>query len=74
MEIPTYAIYCGSGYGPTFGGGWDIHIANNASSNKDSYTDFGTTYYLPSGVKAWRTNLAGSFYFSPDEVEVFYLG
>ena len=73
---PTYAICRYSGFCPTFGGGWDIHIANNANSNNNSYTDFGqfNDYSVPSGVEDQYTILAGTRYFSPDAVEVFYLG
>ena len=70
------SIYCSFGYGPTFGGGSDIHISNYASSNSKSYTDLGWTYSTPSGY-SWgstfaKTFLAGTVYFTPDEVETFY--
>jgi hypothetical protein len=68
-----YAIYCSTSYGPSFGGGHDLHISNNAASNTGSYTGFGNTYQLPSGVSSSSTILAGTSYFSPSEVEVFYL-
>jgi len=73
---PSRAIYKRSGYGPTFGNGWDIYIANNANSNTNSYSDFGesNTYSVPSGVQDQYTILAGTRNFTPDEVEVFYLG
>jgi len=71
---PSYAIYRGLGYGPTFGTGWDIYIANNANSNTVSYTAFGNSYSVPSGVQDKNTILAGTRNFTPDEVEVFYLG
>ena len=73
---PSHAIYRYSAYGPTFGGGHDIHIAGNANSNTISYTDFGehNYYSVPSGVQDKYTILAGSRHFTPDEVEVFYLG
>ncbi|XP_020623010.1 opioid-binding protein/cell adhesion molecule homolog isoform X2 [Orbicella faveolata] len=73
---PTYAIYRFSGYGPTFGGGHDIYIANNANSNTNSHSDFGeySIYSVPSGVQDHHTILAGSRNFTPDEVEVFYFG
>ena len=70
----AYAIYRYSGYGPTFAGGHDIHIANNANSNTNSYTNFGKSYSVPSGVQDKETVLAGTRNFTPDEVEVFYLG
>ena len=47
---PVHAIYRYSGYGPTFGGGHDIYIANNANSNTKSHTYFGDSYSVPSGV------------------------
>ena len=71
---PSNAIQQHSSYGPTFGGGYDIHIANNANSNTNSYTSFGQTYSVPSGVQGQNTILAGTYTFTPDEVEVFYLG
>ena len=71
---PSNAIYSGSTYGPVFGGGCDILIADNANSNSNSYTNFGQYYSVPSGVQDGKTILAGTYKFSPDEVEVFYLG
>ncbi|KAL9962016.1 hypothetical protein ACROYT_G031070 [Oculina patagonica] len=71
---PQYALYRYSSYGPTFGGGHDIHIADNANSNTNSRTAFGNYYSLPSGVQSRYTILAGTKFFTPDEVEVFYLG
>ena len=75
VSTPSHAIYRSSSYGPTFGGGHDMHIANNANSNTNSYTyNFGNYYSVPSGVQDKSTILAGTRYFTPDEVEVFYLG
>ena len=65
------AIYRGSGYGPVFG--LDINIVNNANSNSDSYADLGWYYHAPAAAQDPYTILAGTRYFSPDEVEVFYL-
>ena len=72
--MSSYAIYRSSSYGPTFGGGHDIFIEDNSNSNTNSFTSFGVSYSLPSGIKDKRTILAGTFKFTPDEVEVFYLG
>ena len=72
VTIPSYAIFRTSSYGPTFGRWHDIHIANNANSNTDSYTYFGHSYLVPAGVQ--KTILAGTYKFTPGEVEVFYLG
>ena len=69
----SLAIYREPGYGPTFGGGHDIYIADNANQNANSYTNFGSSYSLPNEVTDRYTILAGTRYFSPDEVEVFYL-
>ena len=58
-----------------FGDGYDIYIADEANSNSNSYADFGEygDYSVPSGVQDKYTILAGSRYFTPDEMEVFYL-
>ncbi|XP_078354406.1 uncharacterized protein LOC144639015 [Oculina patagonica] len=71
-----YSIYSCFTSGPTFGGGWDIHIADHASINASSDAMLGYTYGPPTGYSFWssfaRTFLGGSKYFQPDEVEVFY--
>ena len=71
-----YATYSCSGYGPTFGHGWDIYISPEASSNTNSYSNLGDTYNPPSGHRHRSTFaqsfLAGSYNFQPDEIEVFY--
>ena len=70
------AIYGNSGYGPTFGGGHDIYIADDAASNTNSYTNLGHSYVQLAGYKYGasdtRSLLAGSYNFQPQEVEVFY--
>ena len=44
------------------------------NSNTKSNTYFGSGYYsVPSGLQSKHTILSGSYYFTPDEVEVFYL-
>ena len=72
-----YSLYFGSSYGPTFGGGFDIHLTNYASSYQKSYSNLGHTYNEPPIGKSYntysaRTFLAGSYYFKPDEIETFY--
>ena len=74
VTIPRFAIYRESGYGPIFGAGNDIFIASNANSNTNSISNFGHSYSAPSGVQDKTTILAGTYKFTPDEVEVFYLG
>ena len=74
VTIPSYAVYRNSVYGPTFGGGRDLYIANNVNSNTKSYTNFGVSFSVPSEVQDKYTILAGTYKFTPDEVEVLYLG
>ena len=63
-------------YGPIFGAGSDIFISSYASSNSLSYSDLGFTYSPPSGYSYGstfaQTFLAGTYKFTPDEVEAFY--
>lgn len=75
VKIPSVAIYMSSRYGPTFGGKprHDVYIADKANGNNNSYAKLSSSYNPPSGVKNRRRILAGSFRFTPDEVEVFYL-
>ena len=71
-----YSIYSCYDRGPTFGGGYDLQISNNAGSNTNSYSSLGHTYSPPPGhsygSSSTNSFLAGSYTFRPDEVEVFY--
>ena len=71
-----YSIYDDRSYGPTFGGGTDIYISNYASSNRNSNSNLGYTYSPPRGYSYGstfaQTFLAGTYHFTPDEVETFY--
>ena len=75
VRWPNRAIVRWSGYGPVFGSrfGSGIYIVNNANSNSRSYASLGWYYPAPAAVQDPNTILAGTEYFSPDEVEVFYL-
>ena len=70
------SVYGCSSYGPTFGGGHDIYISSYASYSSWSSSNLGHTYSPPSGYYYWsnfaQTFLAGSYRFTPDEIEVFY--
>ncbi|KAL9961757.1 hypothetical protein ACROYT_G030771 [Oculina patagonica] len=70
----SHAIERTRSHGVTFCGGHDICINDNANSNTASYANFGNSYSAPSGVQDSSTILAGTKYFTPDEMEVFYLG
>ena len=72
VRRPSEAIYRWSGSGPGFGMS-NIYIANNSNSNGRSYARLGRAYPAPAAVQDPDTILAGTLYFSPDEVEVFYL-
>jgi hypothetical protein len=72
----SVAISRDSTYGPTFGLD-DLHIANNAGSNSFSLANIDDSYQAPPGYTVGKPNtrslLAGSYYFTPSEVEVLYL-
>ena len=69
---PWNAIYSCSYYGPTFGAGHDIYIANNAAYLSSSYS-YLYTYRPPSGYGyGGRSLLAGSYHFTPAEIETFF--
>ena len=76
MKYENYgtAIFRNNGFGPTFG--WDLHIADHAGSNTNSYTHFGYNYQPPTGYTFGHSNtaslLAGSYHFIPSEIEVLY--
>jgi hypothetical protein len=65
------AIYCNPSYGPSFGSGHDLHISNNANGNQGSYSNFGRSYQPPPGTAQANYLLAGSYNFTPTEIEVF---
>ena len=46
------AIFCDRRYRPSFGGGFDLHISNNANTNGLSYSNLGHTYQLPTGQQS----------------------
>ncbi len=67
-----HAICCHSSCGPRFGN--DIHIANNANTTMDSFSNLGWTYKHPQyayGTNEAKTFLAGSFKFELAEIEVY---
>ena len=66
------AIDRSSYYGPKFSD--DLIIYLDAVNKKNSEARLGSRYPVPPGVQYPLTVLAGTQNFSPDEVEVFYLG
>eukprot|EP00668_Euglena_longa_P000364 GGOE01000467.1.p1 GENE.GGOE01000467.1~~GGOE01000467.1.p1 ORF type:complete len:545 (-),score=64.97 GGOE01000467.1:363-1997(-) len=71
IDRSCYAAYAGASYGPTFGGGHDIYINDNAMKSRNSSINIGHSYRLPPGQS--QTMLTGSQTFAPVEVEVFRL-
>ena len=70
-----HAIYCDSGYGPTFSGGHDLHICNNPQVDQSSSSNFGYTYQPPPGYvygsEQAMNLLSGQYQFLTTEIEVF---
>ena len=71
---PTFAIFASNQYGPTFGGGFDLHICNNSNTSNGSYSNLGHSYNHPN--YAYNSNkaksfLAGSYYFLTTEIEIY---
>lgn len=68
-------VYNNGSYGPTWGGGHDLHINNNMKSNSNYSSP--STYrqmapgYTSLGVVYDNTLLAGAYNFTVDEIEVF---
>ncbi len=68
------AIHCDTKYGPMFGKGADIIIADNANTTMDSYSYLGNCYkhrQYRIGTNEAQTFLAGSYQFQLDEIEVY---
>ncbi|PFX29375.1 uncharacterized protein LOC111324926 [Stylophora pistillata] len=63
------AIFCYCSHGPTFGGGFDLHISNDADLNDSSYSNLGYSYQLPTGHQS--TFFTGAKYFCVTDYEVF---
>ena len=71
----NYAIYSSNFYGPTFGTGYDLCVADQSNTNTNSYSYLGSAYQFKSSshVKSYSSYLAGSNYFETVEVEVYHL-
>ena len=66
------AIYRKSNYGPTFGSGHDLHICDNPHMSCSSYSQVAYSFALPKQYGGQNYYFAGSLYFTPTEIEVFY--
>ena len=79
---PQYGIYGNTSYGPTWGGGHDFYIADNAAnSTNTSYFNVGHSYnnkgkYVNGAAETYRSFLgteAGNYYSKITEWEVFQI-
>jgi len=66
-ESHANAIYCGQGYGPTFGGGHDLHISNNSNGSNCSVA-FPSSYRDTIGHGAATFTGSGSFLVADIEI------
>jgi hypothetical protein len=66
----AYSIYCDPTYGPTFGGGHDIRICDNANVRAACYSKLGHSFEHPQPSQG-DSYLAGSNPFQLSEIEVF---
>jgi hypothetical protein len=64
------AVFCDSGFGPCFGGGYDIYVSDNCNTNTNSQTGLGSTYSSDTGLKL-SIVFTGSGNFQVKEIEVF---
>ena len=70
------SIYGDAAYGPTFGGGHDIHIADRSNETTKSYSNLGQSFdfkLFQFGTHEAHSFLAGFHNFKTDEIEVFQL-
>ncbi len=69
------ATYHNSVYGPTFGWGHDLYIADSCNLNAKSFA-WSLSYTLPNGLagSAGGDWMLGSSYFQVSEIEVFLVG
>ena len=63
----SYNIYCGSGYGPTFGGGHDFYLNNNCNVNSSSYNNSDNSYE----TYGKKCVMAGTYNFYVKNYEVY---
>jgi hypothetical protein len=66
-NMSQYAIY-NNNYLPTFGGGHDIHCANNGNNSTANYSNFPHSYENAGDTKE---SLVGAYNFKLKEIEVF---
>jgi hypothetical protein len=68
----SYAIYCNSDRGPSFGNNHDIYVADNCNANTCSYTNLGAAYVNDTGITG-KAVFTGEYNFTVKEIEVFVI-
>ncbi|CAF3401534.1 unnamed protein product [Rotaria socialis] len=66
-----HALHGNNAYGPTFGGGHDLHICNNSNTINGSYCNISHSYTNPLGLGS--ATFTGARNFQTTEIEVFKL-
>ncbi len=64
------SMFCDSDCGPSFGGGFDIYICDNANTTAGSYSNLGVSYRHPQPEQG-ESYLAGSDGFLLSEIEIY---
>jgi hypothetical protein len=72
LSNASNAIYSYSGYGPCFGYGVDICVANNCNASKRDWSTLGNAYVNDTGIDG-RSVFTGEYNFTVKEIEVFAL-
>jgi hypothetical protein len=70
ISNPSQAIYCNATYGPTFGNGHDLHVADSCNQNTNSYTNPGGDYVNDTGIDRAQV-FTGQRNFTVKDIEVF---
>ena len=77
VKDAVHALLGNASYGPTFGGGYDIHICDQSNTKNGSYCSFGSSYNLPNGYTYngnAREFLAGNYNkWKTTEIEVYQI-
>jgi len=66
-----YSIHDTSTYGPTFGGGHDLHVCDNSQLATSSYSNF--PYSYNDGTNRGYVTFTGSKNFLTSDIEVYRL-
>jgi hypothetical protein len=70
LSDPSYAIYCYSSCGPSFGATNDIYVADSSNANTNSYSNLGVRYVNDTGINGTQV-FTGERNFTVKEIEVF---